>query len=78
MLALRSHLPVVSAEIARTVQQAAQAAQAVSANIGGVTRAAEATQTAARHVLNAASDLAHQPETLSGEVRLFLAEVLAA
>jgi methyl-accepting chemotaxis protein len=65
-------------EIARNVQQTAGAAQDVSANIGAVTQASAETGTAAGEVLTAASGLSRQADQLSGQVKLFLAEVRAA
>jgi methyl-accepting chemotaxis protein len=57
---------------------AAQATQAVTINIGGVSSAANETGGAAGMVLSAASDLSKQAEQLSGEVTTFLAGVRAA
>jgi len=67
-----------TAEIARTVQQTARSAREVSSNIGGVSRAASETGAAASQVLGAAGDLSKQAESLSGEVKIFVARVRAA
>jgi methyl-accepting chemotaxis protein len=50
----------------------------VSSNIGGVSRAASETGAAASQVLGAAGDLSKQAESLSGEVKIFVARVRAA
>jgi methyl-accepting chemotaxis protein len=60
------------------VAQTAQATQAVTTNIGGVSAAANETGGAAGHVLCAASNLSKQAEQLSGEVKVFLAGERAA
>ena len=65
-------------EIARNVQEAATSADSVSTNIGEVTQAAVETGGAARSVLEAASALKAQSETLRGRVNDFLTKVMAA
>jgi methyl-accepting chemotaxis protein len=65
-------------DIASNVQQAAQGTKDISANIGGVTEAATETGAAATQVLNSASDLAKQAETLRSEVETFIATLRAA
>jgi methyl-accepting chemotaxis protein len=59
-------------EIARNVQEASRGTQEVTGNIAGVTTAAGETGRAADQVLEAAGILAHQSETLRGEVNEFL------
>jgi methyl-accepting chemotaxis protein len=65
-------------EIARNVQQAAQGTQEVSSNIAGVKLAATDTGTAAGRVLEAAQQLSHQAEELTGEVKGYISGVQAA
>jgi methyl-accepting chemotaxis protein len=65
-------------EIARNVQQAAQGTQEVNTNIGGVTQAAASTGAASNQVLDSASQLSAQAETMRAEVERFLADVRAA
>ena len=65
-------------EIARTAQQAAVGTGEVSENIGSVTRTASDTGSAANEVLQAASGLSAQAESLRGEVAKFLVTVRAA
>jgi methyl-accepting chemotaxis protein len=65
-------------EIARNVEQAARGTRAVTANITGVTVAADETGLAAGQVLSAASELSEQSETLRAEVDKFLATVRVA
>jgi len=65
-------------EIARNVQQAAEGTRQVSSNILGVRQAANATGAAATQVLGAASELSHQAEGLTGDVRQFIFNVKAA
>jgi methyl-accepting chemotaxis protein len=60
------------------VTQTARATQEVTANIGGVSAAANATGGAAGLVLSAASNLSKHAEQLSGEVKVLLAGVRAA
>jgi methyl-accepting chemotaxis protein len=67
-----------TSEIARSVHQTAHAAQDVTVNITGVNRAAGETGEAATKVLTAAGALSRQAESLSGEVRTFVAGVRAA
>jgi methyl-accepting chemotaxis protein len=67
-----------TSEIARTVQQTAQAAHDVTVGISGVSQSASATGDAAGQVLTAASDLSRQAEQLSSEVNIFVAGVRAA
>jgi methyl-accepting chemotaxis protein len=64
-------------EIARNVQQAAQATQGVSANIAGVTHAVSNTGEAANLVLDSAAQLAEQGQKLRNEVGSFLSGVRA-
>jgi methyl-accepting chemotaxis protein len=67
-----------TSEIARSVHQTAQAAQDVTVNISGVNRAAGETGAAATEVLAAAGGLSQQAESLTSEVRTFVAGVRAA
>jgi methyl-accepting chemotaxis protein len=67
-----------TSEIARSVHQTAHAAQDVTVNITGVNRAAGETGEAATKVLTAAGALSQQAQSLSGEVRTFVAGVRAA
>jgi methyl-accepting chemotaxis protein len=67
-----------TSEIARSVHQTAHAAQDVTVNITGVNRAAGETGEAATKVLTAAGALSKQAQSLSGEVRTFVAGVRAA
>ena len=67
-----------TAEIARNVTQTAKATKDVTANIDGVSTAANETGNAASRVLSAASNLSKQAEQLSREVGTFLAGVRAA
>jgi methyl-accepting chemotaxis protein len=69
---------VSTQEIARNVQQAAQGTQEVNTNIGGVTQAAASTGAASNQVLDSASQLSAQAETMRAEVERFLADVRAA
>ncbi len=66
-----------TAEIARNVTQTAQATREVTANIGGVSTAANETGSAG-HVLIAGGNLSKQAEQLSREVDTFLAGLRAA
>jgi methyl-accepting chemotaxis protein len=65
-------------EIARNVQQAASGTQEVSHTIARVKQDATETGTAANQVLGAARQLAHQAQSLTGEVDQFIAAVKAA
>lgn len=65
-------------EIARNVQQAAAGTGEVSANIVGVTRAANDAGAASVQVLDAASTLSQQSETLRDQVSSFLGKLRAA
>jgi len=65
-------------EIARNIQQAANGADEVSTNVLGVSRTAGETGSAARRVLDMASELAKQGVSLRAELEQFLAEVRAA
>ncbi|MCJ2051346.1 CHASE3 domain-containing protein [Methylobacterium sp. J-070] len=65
-------------EIVRNVAQAAIGAGEVTSNITGVADAAEQTGAAAGQVLNAASGLSQQSESLRAEVARFLETVRAA
>ena len=67
-----------TAEIVRNVSQAAQGTSEVTDNISGVATASGATQSAAALMLNAASDLSQQSQTLDVQVARFLAGVRAA
>jgi len=60
------------------VQEAAQGTQEVTANIAGVTRAADKTGTASTQVLSASQDVARQSEALTAVVEKFLDDVKAA
>lgn len=60
------------------MQQAASGTAEVSANIGGVTQAANDTGAAATQVLSSSRDLARQGEVLRSEVGQFLANIRAA
>jgi methyl-accepting chemotaxis protein len=62
-------------EIAVNVHQASLGAQDVSQNINSVTAAAAETGAAAHQVLEAASALTHQSETLAEQVQHYLLEV---
>ena len=64
--------------IARNVQQAAAGTQEVSNTIVGVKQAATDTGAAAGQVLEAARQLSHQAEALTGEVDRFVVAVRAA
>ena len=70
--------PVTTEEIARNVQQAAEGAGAVTSNITEVTRAAADSSAASAQVLDAATDLAAQAETMRRTVSDFLATIRAA
>ncbi|HXP97029.1 MAG TPA: methyl-accepting chemotaxis protein [Telmatospirillum sp.] len=61
-----------TAEIARNVQQAAAGTQGISQNIGGVTRAAGETGSAAEHVLASARSLSQESSLLKKMVAGFL------
>jgi methyl-accepting chemotaxis protein len=65
-------------EIARNVQQAAAGTQEVSTNIAGVSQAATVTGEAADQVLEAASELSKQSDTLRRKVETFLSAIKAA
>jgi methyl-accepting chemotaxis protein len=65
-------------EIARNVQEASQGTRDVAGGIGHVTKSSEASGQAAGRVLDAATDLSRQSETLRREVQDFLANVRAA
>ena len=69
---------VTTEEIARNVQQAAAGAGAVTSNITEVTRAAADSSAASALVLDAATDLAAQAETMRRTVSDFLATIRAA
>ncbi|WP_169732786.1 methyl-accepting chemotaxis protein [Azospirillum halopraeferens] len=64
-------------EIARSVQQAASSTRLVSSSIQGVSKAADVGGQAARELLDRARRLAHQADTLTGEVDGFLRSVRA-
>jgi methyl-accepting chemotaxis protein len=65
-------------EIARNVEQAALGTRDVSSSIGGVSRAAFDTGTAATQVLQAAAALSEQSETMRRSVDAFIENVRAA
>jgi methyl-accepting chemotaxis protein len=65
-------------EIARNIQSVAAGSNEISAHIGGVTRAAEATGSAASEVLSNARELDNQSGLLRRAVDDFLAKVRAA
>ncbi|MGU3537527.1 methyl-accepting chemotaxis protein [Methylobacterium sp. A54F] len=65
-------------EIVRNVAEASAGTSAVTGSIAGVAQASEETGTAAAQVLASATDLSHQSEHLSAEVRRFLDTVRAA
>jgi methyl-accepting chemotaxis protein len=65
-------------EISRNVQEAANGTRNVSANIGGVTEAAQNTGAASVQTLSAASELSRQSETLRRHVDTFVIDVQAA
>jgi methyl-accepting chemotaxis protein len=60
------------------VQQTAANTQEVTANIAGVSRAANDTGIAADQVLGAAGELARKAQELSHEVNGFISDVRAA
>ena len=64
-------------EIAQSVQQASAGTTEVSSNIAGVTQAAGESGASAAQVLEAATELAKQSETMHGEVDKFLTQVRA-
>ena len=65
-------------EIARNVEQAAVGTQDVTSNIGGVSQAANETGAGATQVLEAATQLSQESETLRTEVDQFTSKVRAA
>ena len=65
-------------EIARNVEQASTGTQEVTANITGVSQAANDTGSAASQVLASARELAQQSESLKKVVTAFLVNVKAA
>ncbi|WP_448192693.1 methyl-accepting chemotaxis protein [Azospirillum sp. sgz301742] len=65
-------------EIARNIQQAAQGTERVTTTIGGVNAAARQTDSAARDVLDAASGLSTQADSLRTLVHGFLESVKVA
>jgi methyl-accepting chemotaxis protein len=67
-----------TAEIARSVSEAARGTEEITRNIGGVHEASTATGTAAKQILDASGSLAMQAEMLEGEVGSFLGGVKAA
>ncbi len=71
-------LLVAAREINRNVQQAAQGTDEVSANIGGVSRAAQETGSSSTQVLQASSELNQQAEQLRTTIESFIADVKAA
>ena len=64
-------------EIVEAVNQASIGTTEVTSNITGVARMAEETGAGASQVLSASSELAHQAETLRGQVNDFLSRVRA-
>ena len=60
------------------MQQAAAGTGEVSANIVGVTQAANDTGAASTQVLNAANQLSQQSEALRSQVNEFLGKIRAA
>ena len=69
---------VTTQEIARNLGQAARGAADVSANIVGVSSAAESSSAASGQVLDSAAELARQADALRGAVAGFLRDVRAA
>jgi methyl-accepting chemotaxis protein len=69
---------VATAEIARNVQQTAQGAQIVTANMDEVRDAAHQTGSAAGRVLTASTELGSQSATLTQQIDTFLGDVKAA
>ncbi len=65
-------------EIARNVQQAAVGTQEISSNIIGVQQTAQETSQSAGNVLDAASTLSREAETLRAEVNAFIQRVRSA
>lgn len=65
-------------EIAHNVAEAARSTGEVSINIQGVDKAARGTGAAAARVVESATELSHNGETLKSEVDLFLRDVRAA
>lgn len=65
-------------EIARAISQAAKGTADVTHNVGNVSRVAQSSSEAASHVLVAAEALSRSGDTLSTQVKSFLAEVRAA
>jgi methyl-accepting chemotaxis protein len=62
-------------EISRSIQETAQGTKEVTRNIAGVTRAASETGTASSQLLDTASQLAHEAESLRQVVEEFIAGV---
>jgi methyl-accepting chemotaxis protein len=69
---------MVTAEIARNVQEAARGTQEVSSNISGVSQAASETGQTATQLLSSANELSQQSETLRTQVEGFFAAIRAA
>ena len=67
-----------TSEISRNVQQAAAGTTGVSENIGGVSDTAARTGSAANEVLEAATRLSQQSDTLRQQIDRFLSDVKAA
>ncbi len=65
-------------EISRNVQEASRGTEEVSRNTAGLTGASRDTGTAATHVLEASSGLAHDAQKLAGEVDTFIARIRAS
>ena len=69
---------MATSEIARNVQEAARGTQEVSANIGGVSQAANNTGEIASQLLNGSNELSRQAAQLRTEIETFFAAVKAA
>lgn len=67
-----------ASEIGRNTQEAYVGTQQVSSSIGGVTDASQQAGTSANDVLMAAQQLSEQSETLTDQVKQFMARVRAA
>jgi methyl-accepting chemotaxis protein len=67
-----------TAEISRSVQQAAQSTQQVTGSIATATEVADRTDAAAGNVLRAVGELSNQAEVLRDGVERFLAAIKAA
>jgi len=65
-------------EIARAISQAAKGTAEVTHSVGDVSRVSQSSSQAASHVLMAAEALSQNGDTLSAQVKSFLAQVRAA